>query len=203
DTVELTILDAVSPLTNEVNQLITDWITTNITPILNTIISDLTNLVSDNSTGGLIGGIVGSVAGLFLPGGPLLVAVGSIVGAGVEAIIKAIAEGVAEEEITSKRLEITLNKLTTNVFDFFVGNALRWQKQAEDRDQAEIDAKVDAQEFRDNFERNRRLGGETLSAIKNVERIINENFAEEQEERRTIVEEQRRQRRLGVQQTIF
>ena len=174
DTVELTIAQQFSPLSNEVNQLITDWITTNITPILNTIISDLTNLVSDNSAGGLIGGIVGSVASIFLPGGPILVAIGSIIGAGIEAGIKEV-----REDVSNTRNAIVLQ---------FIEDAKR-----------DVQAKVDAQEFRNNFERNRRLGGETLTAIKNVERIINENFVEEQEERRQIIEEQRIQRRLGTQ----
>ena len=87
DTVELTIEQQLSPLTNEVNQLITDWITANITPILNDIISGLTNLVSDNSTGGLIGSIVGSFVALFVPGGILWTIIGAIIGSAFEAAV--------------------------------------------------------------------------------------------------------------------
>ncbi|KKK62797.1 hypothetical protein LCGC14_3000750, partial [marine sediment metagenome] len=73
-------------LTNEVNQLITDWMTINVTPILNDIFNGLGELVSDNSTGGLIGGIAGAIAGLFLPGGLILTAIGAVVGAWIESI---------------------------------------------------------------------------------------------------------------------
>ena len=103
DTVELTILDAVSPLTNEVNQLITDWMTANITPILNDIFNGLGELVSDSSVGGLIGGIAGAVAGLFLPGGLILVAIGAIIGSAVESVIMSHGDLFAALNGTLKR----------------------------------------------------------------------------------------------------
>ncbi len=173
DTISLTLEDALSPLSNEVNQLIVDWMTTNITPILNDIIGNLAGFVSDHSTGSLIGGIIGEIATLFLPGGQLLVSLGALLGAGVESIIKGVGG---------------FFKDVADSWEQFLGGAEK------DREQV---AK-DAQEFRDNFVRNRRLGEETLEAIKKVERVVNENFAEEQEERRIIVERQRRERRTGI-----
>jgi len=174
ESISLTLEDALSPLSNEVNQLITDWMTTNITPILNDIISRLSGFVSDNSTGSLIGGIVGEILTLFLPGGQLLVSLASLIGAGIESLFKGIGGFIKDVQESWEQV---------------LGGAKK------DREQAI----KDAQEFRDNFVRNRRLGEETLDAIKKVERIINENFAEEQAERRAIVEEERIQRRLGTQ----
>ncbi len=114
DTVELTILDAVSPLTNEVNQLITDWMTANITPILNDIFNGLGELVSDNSTGGLIGGIAGAIAGLFLPGGVILVAIGAVVGAWIESIF---GPGKPPTEEEQQMINDKLDELNTKFED--------------------------------------------------------------------------------------
>lgn len=87
ETVDLQIEAALSPLTNEVNQLITDWMTENITPILNQIALDLSQYIADNPTGALVGGVIGQIASIFLPGGPLLIALGAIIGAAIEDLI--------------------------------------------------------------------------------------------------------------------
>lgn len=116
ENVDLTIADALSPLSNEVNQLITDWITDNITPILTDITNELANFVSDNSAGGLIGGITGSIASLFLPGGRVWEVLGTIVGSAIEAAIRFFfpdKPGPNEEE--QKLIEIALARANENL----------------------------------------------------------------------------------------
>lgn len=84
-TVELQIQDFLSPLTNEINQLMTDALLP-IKGLINDIINDLSQFIADNAPGATVGGIVGGVAALFLPGGPILVAIGALIGASIEAL---------------------------------------------------------------------------------------------------------------------
>ncbi|KKL54654.1 hypothetical protein LCGC14_2263240 [marine sediment metagenome] len=92
DTIDLSLQAAFAPLTNEVNQLMTDWMTANITPILNDIATELSAFVSENSVGATVGGIAGQIASFFLPGGPILIAVGALIGAGVESGLVSLHE---------------------------------------------------------------------------------------------------------------
>ena len=92
DTIDLSLQAAFAPLTNEVNQLMTDWMTANITPILNDIATELSAFVSENSVGATVGGIAGQIASFFLPGGPILIAIGALLGAGVEAGLGSLHE---------------------------------------------------------------------------------------------------------------
>ncbi len=182
DTVELTILDAVSPLTNEVNQLITDWMTANITPILNDIFSGLGELVSDNSTGGLIGGIVGQIASLFLPGGVILVAIGAVVGAWIESIFGPGDAPTAEEQQNIKdkidelntKFEEALKKQQEDIDDTLGALNDKLEQAQKDR-QRTIDDKLD--------ELNSKL--EDALGLTPIDR-----------------EEQRVQRRLGIQRVF-
>ena len=87
ETIKLQIDSLLSPLTNEINQAITDIITPFINDLLTPLINDLNTFLSENSTGAGIGGIIGGVASLFLPGGPILIAIGAIVGSIVEELL--------------------------------------------------------------------------------------------------------------------
>ena len=84
ETIRLQIESLLSPLTNEINQAITDILTPFINDILNPMINDLTTFLSENTFGAGLGGIVGGIASLFLPGGILWIAIGSLVGATIE-----------------------------------------------------------------------------------------------------------------------
>ena len=87
DTIKLQIESILSPLTNEINQAITDLLTPFINDLLTPLINDLNTFISENKTGAAIGGIVGSIASMFLPGGPILVAIGAVIGAWFEALL--------------------------------------------------------------------------------------------------------------------
>ena len=182
DTIELSLEGAISPLSNEVNQLITDWMTENITPFLTDISNDLANFISENRVGGTAGGIAGQILAYFIPGGRIWEIIGSLIGAAIE--------------------DFFTNPKSPS--DLWFGGLYDFIQDFEDK--MFVDAENKSKEVieltREEIVRNRRLGGETLTAIKNVERIINENFVEEQEERRQIIEEQRVQRRLGIQRVF-
>ncbi len=87
ETIKLQIDSLLSPLTNNINQAITDIIAPFIADILQPMINDLNDFLAVNTTGAGIGGIVGSIASIFLPGGPLLVALGAIIGAAIESAL--------------------------------------------------------------------------------------------------------------------
>ena len=84
ETIKLQIDSILSPLTNEINQHITDILTPFISDILTPMINDLNAFLSENNVGAGIGGIAGSILGYFLPGGILWIAIGSIMGAKIE-----------------------------------------------------------------------------------------------------------------------
>ncbi len=87
ETVDLQIADALSPLTNTINQLLIDALAP-VLEKLTTIINDLAAFILRFPTGAVVGGVVGGIASLFLPGGvivgSLLVAIGAVVGAAIE-----------------------------------------------------------------------------------------------------------------------
>ena len=84
-TIKLQIESVLSPLTNEINQMIiTAFIPIN--ELLNTIVNELTTFIASNPAGSTIGGVLGGIASLFLPGGPILVAIGALIGAAIEAL---------------------------------------------------------------------------------------------------------------------
>lgn len=93
DTINLQIEQLLSSLKNEINQLITDALTP-INAIVTDIFNELGRFVAENKVGAGIGGIVGSIAAMFLPGGPLLTAIGAIIGAGIEQLISILEPGV-------------------------------------------------------------------------------------------------------------
>ena len=84
ETIKLQIDSLLSPLMNEINQAITDIITPFVSDILTPMINDLNAFLSENNVGAGIGGIAGSIVSLFLPGGVLWIAIGSIMGAKIE-----------------------------------------------------------------------------------------------------------------------
>ena len=84
DTIDLSLEAAISPLSNEVNQLITDWMIDNITPKLTDIVNDLAAFISENRVGGTAGGIAGQILAFFLPGGRIWEIVGALVGASIQ-----------------------------------------------------------------------------------------------------------------------
>ena len=84
ETIKLQIDSLLSPLTNEINQHITNILTPFINELLTPLINDLNAFLSENNVGAGIGGIAGSIVSLFLPGGVLWIAIGSIMGAKIE-----------------------------------------------------------------------------------------------------------------------
>ena len=88
ETIKVQINSLLSPLTNEINQKITDLLSPFINDILNPAINELTTFIATNTTGAGIGGIAGAVASLFLPGGPILIAIGAMIGAAIEEAIR-------------------------------------------------------------------------------------------------------------------
>lgn len=91
ETVDLQITAALTPFKNEIDQLIVDALNP-IKEIVTDIFNELSTFVSENKVGAAIGGIAGQIASLFLPGGPLLVAMGALIGAAVEEIIRGFIE---------------------------------------------------------------------------------------------------------------
>lgn len=76
---------ALEPLTNLINELINTALEPFIDK-LTTIVNDLTAFIGEGAEGALIGGVVGGVASLFLPGGPILIAIGAVVGSAIQQI---------------------------------------------------------------------------------------------------------------------
>ena len=89
ETVDLQIADALSPFKNEINTLITEALSP-LDDLLTDINNELSSFISDNQTGAAIGGIAGQIASMFLPGGPILIAVGALFGAAIQAFINSI-----------------------------------------------------------------------------------------------------------------
>jgi len=87
ETIKLQIEDMLSPLTNEINQLIGE-VMAPIKVLLNDIINNLSQFIASNSEGGAIGGIAGQILGMFLPGGKLLVIIGALIGAAIQQLIE-------------------------------------------------------------------------------------------------------------------
>ncbi len=87
ETIRLQIDSLLSPLTNEINQAITDIITPFVNDILTPLINDITTFLSENTFGAGVGGIVGSIISFFVPGGQFWVILGSIIGAFIEEIV--------------------------------------------------------------------------------------------------------------------
>ena len=89
ETLETQVSAILSPFKNEINQLMTDALAP-----LQTLMTDINNEIStfiaDNKTGAAIGGIAGQIAGMFLPGGPILIAVGALFGAAIEELFSRI-----------------------------------------------------------------------------------------------------------------
>ena len=88
ETIKLQIDSLLSPLKNEINQAITSIIAPFIADILTPMINSLNDFLAENITGAGIGGIVGSIASIFLPGGPIWVTLGAVVGAAIEEYFK-------------------------------------------------------------------------------------------------------------------
>ena len=85
ETIKLQIESILSPLTNEINQAMTEILTPFINDILTPVINELNTFLSENQTGAGAGGIIGGVIGAFTPLGPV---VGGIVGALIGALIE-------------------------------------------------------------------------------------------------------------------
>lgn len=84
ETIRLQIDSLLSPLTNEINQAITDIITPFINDLLTPLINDLSTFLSENKTGAGIGGILGALVAMFLPGGVIWIAIGALIGSYLE-----------------------------------------------------------------------------------------------------------------------
>lgn len=109
ETIKLQVDSLLSPLTNEINQQITDLLTPFINDVLGPVINQLTTFIATNTVGAGIGGIAGAVASLFIPGGPILIAIGAVIGAAVEEAIRdpAFEGDVRIEEFLSNRDEFS------------------------------------------------------------------------------------------------
>ena len=83
ETSDLQIAEALSPLKNEIDQLLTEQLQP-VKDLINNITNDLGDFITENKVGATIGGIAGSVISYFLPGGPVWVTLGSVVGAAIE-----------------------------------------------------------------------------------------------------------------------
>lgn len=106
DTIRLQIEDVLAPLTNEINQMIVDLLNPlmeKLTPLIN----DLAQFIADNKEGAMVGSIVGGVAGLFLPGGPVLVALGALIGSALQAFFESVG-GITEAHESMTSMEAML-----------------------------------------------------------------------------------------------
>jgi len=83
--------EAMAPLQNEITQIVADAFAP-LLKDLNSITNQIAQFIGGNATGGVIGAIIGGIAGHFLPGGPLWIAVGAMVGAGIEAALEHAAD---------------------------------------------------------------------------------------------------------------
>lgn len=88
-TIETQVDAILSPFKNEMNQLITEALNP-IKDIMTDINNELSTFIADNKTGAAIGGIAGQIASQFLPGGPILIAIGGLFGAAVQAFFSRI-----------------------------------------------------------------------------------------------------------------
>ena len=82
--------EAISTITNDITQFISEELATALEPVLTAIGNmavELSNYILSNPTGAIIGGTAGAIAGLFLPGGAILVAIGALIGSIIEDII--------------------------------------------------------------------------------------------------------------------
>ena len=82
-TSDLQIAEALSPFKNEIDQLLTEQLQPVKDLIIN-ISNEVGDFITENKVGATIGGIAGSVISYFLPGGPVWVTLGSVVGAAIE-----------------------------------------------------------------------------------------------------------------------
>lgn len=108
-TISLKFEDALSPFTNEINQMIS----TALQPFLDdlgVIVKDLTAFIGEGAEGALIGGVVGSIAALWLPGGVIWMALGALIGSAIQ-----------------QSLEMPLEEKAAVKMDRF----LKWQKEWE------------------------------------------------------------------------
>lgn len=76
DVIELQIEAILTPITNEINQIIVDAFNP-ILEKLSPLINDLSQFIAENKEGALIGAIIG----MLLPGGAITAAIGAVVGA--------------------------------------------------------------------------------------------------------------------------
>jgi len=85
ETISLKIEEMMAPLNNTITSILNEAMT----PILgqlNIIVNNLASYLSEHAQGALIGGIAGQIAAMFLPGGPIIIAIGAILGAIVQDI---------------------------------------------------------------------------------------------------------------------
>jgi len=85
ETITLKVEEAMAPLDNTINGIINEAMTPILTQ-LNIITNQLAGYLSEHAQGALIGGIAGQIAAMFLPGGPIIIAIGAILGAIVQDI---------------------------------------------------------------------------------------------------------------------
>ena len=112
ETIKLQIEDMLSPLTNEINQLIGE-VMAPIKVLLNDIINELSQFVAANSVGGAIGGISGQVLAYFLPGGQIWVILGALIGSLIESLLSPteVSEAVAIDIMAQLGLDVTSEEM--------------------------------------------------------------------------------------------
>ena len=112
-------IDAIlSPFKNEINQLITEALSP-IKDIMTDINNELSTFIAENKVGAAIGGIAGQIAGMFLPGGPILIAVGALFGASIEAFLSGMGT------LTDERIAETLERGVEKFGDSDLGRRLQ------------------------------------------------------------------------------
>lgn len=121
ETIDLQIQDALSPLTNEINQLLADALAP-FDEMLNNIFNELGQFVAENAKGALVGAIGGQIASMFLPGGPILIAIGAIVGAALEDRLRDIIEA----ETPREAIELSLPLAVPGLPGVGAGLGLNW-----------------------------------------------------------------------------
>ena len=85
ESISLKMEELMAPLNNTITGIMNEAMTP-ILDQLNIIVNNIASYLSENAQGALIGGIAGQIAAMFLPGGPIIIAIGAILGAIVQDI---------------------------------------------------------------------------------------------------------------------